>query len=145
MIIYFVITEVYNSMFATQVCNPSSNLYVLNVSNVEKKDPKLKFQSDVTVTEVQICCQYATIFPYWVWLLYLTYAVVIIGRRKEKWWGALFTGLTTRAIHLEIAMTVSAESFILTSSFLYISGPRPRPIVYLVKCPFGQSSSYLST
>ena len=39
--------------------------------------------------------------------------LVTIGRRREKRWGALFTCLTTRAIHLEIAHTLNADSAIM--------------------------------
>ncbi|XP_054745916.1 uncharacterized protein LOC129250308 [Anastrepha obliqua] len=38
---------------------------------------------------------------------------VVIGRRREKRWGALFTCLTTRAVHIEISPTLSTESFLL--------------------------------
>lgn len=38
---------------------------------------------------------------------------VTVGRRHEKRWGALFTCLTTRAVHLEIAASLSADSMIL--------------------------------
>lgn len=38
---------------------------------------------------------------------------VTVGRRKEKRWGALFTCLTTRAIHLELAPSLSTSSMIM--------------------------------
>ncbi|XP_063838164.1 uncharacterized protein LOC135087291 [Ostrinia nubilalis] len=38
---------------------------------------------------------------------------VTIGRRTEKRWGALFTCLTTRAIHLELANSLSTSSMIM--------------------------------
>lgn len=38
---------------------------------------------------------------------------VKIGRRREKRWGVLFTCLTTRAIHLELAHTLNASSAIM--------------------------------
>ncbi|XP_049881167.1 uncharacterized protein LOC126377477 [Pectinophora gossypiella] len=36
--------------------------------------------------------------------------MVKIGRRREKRWGALFTCLTTRAIHVELAASLSTDS-----------------------------------
>lgn len=38
---------------------------------------------------------------------------VSIGRRREKRWGALFTCMTTRAIHVELAHTLSTDSAIM--------------------------------
>ncbi|XP_053690797.1 uncharacterized protein LOC128739342 [Sabethes cyaneus] len=38
---------------------------------------------------------------------------VVVGRRIEKRWGVLVTCLTTRAVHLEIAHTLSADSCIM--------------------------------
>ena len=38
---------------------------------------------------------------------------VKIGRRREKRWGVLFTCLTTRAIHIELAHSLSASSAIM--------------------------------
>lgn len=38
---------------------------------------------------------------------------VKIGRRLEKRWGAIFTCLTTRAIHLELAIALSTDAFFL--------------------------------
>jgi transposase InsO family protein len=39
--------------------------------------------------------------------------MVTIGRRREKRYGALFTCLTTRAVHLEVADSLSADSAIM--------------------------------
>ncbi|XP_058797666.1 uncharacterized protein LOC131667915 [Phymastichus coffea] len=39
--------------------------------------------------------------------------LVKIGRRREKRWGVLFTCMTTRAIHLELANSLSASSAIM--------------------------------
>lgn len=39
---------------------------------------------------------------------------ITVGRRHEKRWGALYTCLTTRAIHVELATSLSASSMILT-------------------------------
>ena len=38
---------------------------------------------------------------------------VAIERRREKRWGALFTCLVTRAVHLELAGSLSTDSFIM--------------------------------
>uniref|UniRef100_W8AYL5 Pro-Pol polyprotein n=1 Tax=Ceratitis capitata TaxID=7213 RepID=W8AYL5_CERCA len=38
---------------------------------------------------------------------------VAVGRRREKRWGCLFTCLTVRAIHLELARDLSADAFII--------------------------------
>lgn len=35
---------------------------------------------------------------------------VVVGRRREKRWGALFTCMTTRAVHMEIAHSLNLES-----------------------------------
>lgn len=39
--------------------------------------------------------------------------VVAVGRRHEKRWGALFTCLTTRAVHLEVVSSLSTDSAIM--------------------------------
>ncbi|XP_026331715.1 uncharacterized protein LOC113239063 [Hyposmocoma kahamanoa] len=39
--------------------------------------------------------------------------IVTIGRRHEKRWGALFTCLTTRAVHLELAASLTTDSAIM--------------------------------
>ncbi|XP_063629208.1 uncharacterized protein LOC134800656 [Cydia splendana] len=39
---------------------------------------------------------------------------ITIGRRREKRWGVLYTCLTTRAVHLELAASLSASSMILS-------------------------------
>ena len=38
---------------------------------------------------------------------------IVVGRRREKRWGVLFTCMTVRAIHVEIAASLSSDSFIL--------------------------------
>lgn len=39
---------------------------------------------------------------------------VVVGRRREKRWGALYTCLTTRAVHLEVVTSLSASSMIMS-------------------------------
>lgn len=39
--------------------------------------------------------------------------LVKIGRRQEKRWGALFTCLNSRAIHIELAASLSTDSAIM--------------------------------
>ncbi|XP_076394270.1 uncharacterized protein LOC143265515, partial [Megachile rotundata] len=55
--------------------------------------------------------------------------MVKIGRRREKRWGVLFTCLTTRAIHLEIAHSLSASSAIMASQRLAARRGTPQ-VVY---------------
>ena len=52
---------------------------------------------------------------------------VKIGRRHEKRWGVLFTCLTTRAIHIELAQSLSASAAIMALQRL--SARRGSPIV----------------
>ncbi|GBP84843.1 hypothetical protein EVAR_69419_1 [Eumeta japonica] len=42
--------------------------------------------------------------------------IVTVGRRTEKRWGVLITCLTTRAVHLEIAASLTPSSAILALS-----------------------------
>lgn len=49
--------------------------------------------------------------------------IVVIGRRREKRYGCLFTCLTTRAVHLEMAYKLDANSFIMAfRRFIAIRG-----------------------
>ena len=52
--------------------------------------------------------------------------IVTIGRRHEKRWGALFTCLTTRAVHIEIAHSLIADSAIM--ALQRFSARRGRPL-----------------
>ena len=53
---------------------------------------------------------------------------VKVGRRREKRWGALFTCLTTRAIHLEIVNSLSSDSAIM--AIKRFSARRGLPLVF---------------
>uniref|UniRef100_A0A182XBQ5 Integrase catalytic domain-containing protein n=1 Tax=Anopheles quadriannulatus TaxID=34691 RepID=A0A182XBQ5_ANOQN len=44
---------------------------------------------------------------------YFSPLLITIGRRTEKRWGVLFTCLTTRAVHIEIATDLSTGSFLI--------------------------------
>nr|AAQ09229.1 polyprotein [Antheraea mylitta] len=53
---------------------------------------------------------------------------VTIGRRKEKRWGALFTCLTTRAVHLELVPSLSTSSMIMALRRMSARRGTPRVI-----------------
>lgn len=48
---------------------------------------------------------------------------VTVGRRREKRWGVLFTCLTTRAIHLDTASSLTTDSAIMAIRRLAGGGP----------------------
>ena len=52
--------------------------------------------------------------------------LVQIGRRREKRWGALFTCLTTRAIHIELTNSLSSDSAIM--ALRRMSARRGQPV-----------------
>lgn len=55
---------------------------------------------------------------------YFGFMLVKCGRQRLKRWGALFTDLTTRAIHLEIVNSLEADAFLLAfRRFLARRGP----------------------
>lgn len=54
---------------------------------------------------------------------------VTVGRRKEKRWGVLFTCLTTRAVHLELAPSLSTSSMIMALRRMSARRGTPR-VVY---------------
>ncbi|XP_060665364.1 uncharacterized protein LOC132797630 [Drosophila nasuta] len=48
---------------------------------------------------------------------------IIVGRRHEKLWGVLFTCLTIRAVHLDIATSLSTDYFLcILKAFIAIRG-----------------------
>ncbi|XP_063386208.1 uncharacterized protein LOC134672238 [Cydia fagiglandana] len=57
---------------------------------------------------------------------------ITIGRRREKRWGVLFTCLATRAIHLELAASLSSDSAILALRRLIAR--RGQPTMILSDC-----------
>lgn len=54
--------------------------------------------------------------------------IVTVGRRHEKRWGALFCCLTTRAVHVEMAASLSADSMILALRRLVARRGSPKTI-----------------
>lgn len=54
---------------------------------------------------------------------------VVVGRRVEKRWGVIFTCLTTRAIHLEIAHSMTSSSCILAIRRFIARRGTPREII----------------
>ncbi|CAB3244548.1 unnamed protein product [Arctia plantaginis] len=54
---------------------------------------------------------------------------ITIGRRREKRWGVLFTCLTTRAVHLELAASFSSDSAILALGRLIARRGQPAIIL----------------
>jgi len=53
---------------------------------------------------------------------------VTVGRRKEKRWGVIFTCLTVRAVHLEIAHSLEASSCIMCIRYFFNRRGTPREI-----------------
>ncbi|XP_053953165.1 uncharacterized protein LOC128859969 [Anastrepha ludens] len=54
---------------------------------------------------------------------------VAVGRRREKRWGVLFTCLTSRAVHIEIAASLSTETFLLMLKLFVCRRGVPKRIV----------------
>lgn len=54
---------------------------------------------------------------------------ITIGRRREKRWGVLFTCLATRAVHLELAASLSSDSAILALRRLVARRGQPATIL----------------
>jgi transposase InsO family protein len=54
---------------------------------------------------------------------------ITIGRRREKRWGVLFTCLATRAVHLELAASLSSDSAILALRRLIARRGQPATIL----------------
>ncbi|XP_075157823.1 uncharacterized protein LOC142231089 [Haematobia irritans] len=54
---------------------------------------------------------------------------VVIGRRREKRWGVLFTCMTVRAVHLEISPSLTTDSFLLVLKQFICRRGVPRRIV----------------
>lgn len=73
---------------------PQSGVSTRNSSPTTADNPKVRLTS------------YVKPFTY----TRLEYFAVRIGRSQTKWWVALFICLTTRAVHLELAFTLSMES-----------------------------------
>ncbi|XP_053662228.1 uncharacterized protein LOC128711380, partial [Anopheles marshallii] len=55
--------------------------------------------------------------------------LVVVGRHSEKRWGALFTCLTTRAVHLELAFALTTASCILAIRRFIARRGSPREIL----------------
>jgi transposase InsO family protein len=54
---------------------------------------------------------------------------VTIGRRREKRYGALFTCMTTRAVHIEVAASLTTDSAIMAIRRMIARRGNPRSIV----------------
>ncbi|XP_041784360.1 uncharacterized protein LOC121602553 isoform X2 [Anopheles merus] len=103
----------------------------LNEIRLKYHVPKLKS----TYSRVRRCCQYCKVYktapqnpamgdlPYqrlaayqhpfsYTGIDYFGPMIVAVGRRTEKRWGVIFTCLTTRGIHIEVAHSLSTDSCI---------------------------------
>lgn len=54
---------------------------------------------------------------------------VVVGRRREKRWGVLFTCMTVRAVHIEIASSLSTDTFLMVLKQFISRRGLPRQII----------------
>lgn len=80
-----------------------------NICIADSPKPVAQFMGQLPVDRVTPCVR-----PFsYEGLGYCGPFFVVIGRRREKRWIALFTCLGTRALHLQIAEVLSSDSFLL--------------------------------
>lgn len=54
---------------------------------------------------------------------------VVVGRRREKRWGVLFTCMTVRAVHIEVASSLSTDTFLMVLKQFISRRGVPRQII----------------
>lgn len=68
---------------------------------------------------------------------------VAVGRRREKRWGVLFTCMTVRAVHIELAHSLSTESCLM--AIRRFVAERGQPAEFMSEGKVGIQSSWRAT